>query len=208
MRARNPSQPCVCRLTKNVRPDGLRARFPGRPGEPLGGRVERLLPGDALELSSALEPPAPHRVEQTVRRPGVVDVGVHLGAQDTAGEGMLGIAPQSHRAPVLDGDDLAAGVRAVQRARPEDPTLRSAVHGGHPPWRHRREFRGARSIPSERMPSRGDGQAPSGWAAAHCRKISAVASSAGKKHSMLITWRARRGPERAVEGARGRRRAG
>ena len=130
----------------DVGPDGLGAEIPDRAGQPLGDLVERLVPGDALEVSAPLGTAAPHRMEQAIRRLGVGDVAVHLVAQDAASEGMRGIALQPHGAPVLHGDDPAAGVRAIERARAEDlaravrspaSRVRSAVHGDHP--RHARE---------------------------------------------------------------------
>src|SRR5439155_23754341 len=38
----------------DVGPDGLGAEFSDRAGEPLGDLIERLLPGDALEISTPL----------------------------------------------------------------------------------------------------------------------------------------------------------
>ena len=125
----------------DVGPDGLGTEVSNRAGEALGDLVERLLPGDALEVSTPLGTEAPHRMQQAIRRLGVGHVAVHLVAQHAACEGMLGIALEPHGASVLDGDDPAAGVRAIQRTRPEDPVgsvrsqappIGSAVHDGHP----------------------------------------------------------------------------
>ena len=110
-----------------IRPYGLGAELLDRALEPLADLVERRVPGDPLEVARALRADAPHRIEETLGRLAVFQVAVHLVAEDTAGEGMLGVALQGHGAPILHRDDPAARVRAVERARPEDPAR--AVRG-------------------------------------------------------------------------------
>src|SRR5215471_1010967 len=114
-----------------VRPDGFPTELAADPAQALRDQVERLVPRDALEVARPLRADAPHRVEETVRRLRVRDVVVELVAQDAARERMRGIALQLHRAPVLDGDDPAARVRTVHRARSEH--LGFAVHARAPP---------------------------------------------------------------------------
>ena len=114
----------------DVGPDRLGAEFPDDGLEPPGDLVERVVPGDALELAPALRTDPPHRIEETLGRLGIGDVVVELRAQDAARERVLGIALEPHRAPVLHGHDPAARVRAVHRARSENP--RFSAHGHAP----------------------------------------------------------------------------
>ena len=67
---------------------------------------------------SPLAPDPPQRVQQPVRRPGVLEVAVDLGAQRAVGERVLAVAAQAHRLPVLHGDHPASrcpGSRAGRR---------------------------------------------------------------------------------------------
>src|SRR5258705_1351059 len=109
-----------------VRPYGFRPELADDAAEPLGDLVERLVPGDPLEVAGPLRDDAPHRVPEPLRGLRVRDVVVELVAQDAAREGVRGIALQPNRAPILDGDHQAARVRTVHRAGSEDP--RFSVH--------------------------------------------------------------------------------
>ena len=84
--------------------------------EPPGDVVERLVPGDPLESALALAPDPFHRVEQPVRAVDPLQESGHLLAEEPAREGMIGVAPQLDRDAVLDRDEHAARVGAVERA--------------------------------------------------------------------------------------------
>ena len=124
-RTRPGGAPC-CRSRR-------RARSPPAPNSRMTPANRSAISSSASsqEMRSNSPPPlrtdAPHRIQEPLRRLGVRDVVVELGAQDAAREGVLGIALEPHRAPVLHGHDPAARVRAVHRARSENP-------GFYRPW--------------------------------------------------------------------------
>src|SRR5262249_22022295 len=99
-----------------VRPDRLAAVAIDDGAPARRDLADRLVPADSLEPSLALWPDAAERMEQPVRELGVLEVVVHLHAQRTARVRVLAVAQELHGSPVLDGDDPAAGVGAVERA--------------------------------------------------------------------------------------------
>src|SRR5215216_1375711 len=84
--------------------------------QPLGDLSKGVVPGDPLELASALRPDAPHRVHKSVCVIRAFYVSIDLGAQEPARERMLGITSHADSPPVLDGDEHRTGVGAVVRA--------------------------------------------------------------------------------------------
>ncbi len=97
-------------------------------------RVERLVPGDALECAVTLGPDALQRVKHAVRVVGALEVAADLRAQRTAGGRMRRIAGDLDRdalfPTLLDGHQHRAGVRAVVRAGGLD---RRGLHAGGQP---------------------------------------------------------------------------
>ena len=65
---------------------------------------------------SPLLPDPLHRVEQPIRAVDPLEVSGHLLAEEPAREGMIGVAPQLDRDAVLDRDQHAARIGAVERA--------------------------------------------------------------------------------------------
>ena len=111
-------------------PDRLAAVLGDDRLQAAGDGGERLVPADALEAPLALAPDALERVQDAVRRGGVVQIAVDLRAQGARGERMVAVPAQLHGLAVLDRDDPAARVRAVEWAGAED--LR---HAFTVPWR-------------------------------------------------------------------------
>ena len=108
-----------------------------------GDCVEGFVPGDALEgfmLATLRERAffdsgtAAHGIEQAVGRIDAVEVFGNLTAEESAGNGVAGVALKARRtAAFVDGDQQAAGVRAVVRTDSMDGA------DGHrlivcPPW--------------------------------------------------------------------------
>jgi hypothetical protein len=89
--------------------------------EPRSDTVEGLVPARALEAALALRADAPQGVEDAI---GVVDdVGeeaVHLLAQRTPGQGMMGVSFERDRPAAVGGDRPGAAVRAIVHAHPAD----------------------------------------------------------------------------------------
>ena len=107
-------------------PDGLAAVGRDDVLEARADLVEGLVPADPLELAGALPADAPQRVQQTVRRPCVLEVAVHLDAEVALGERVITRAAQVHRTAILDRHVPTAGVGAVERASPahDAPAIR------------------------------------------------------------------------------------
>ena len=84
-----------------------------RPSFPPGRRPFRLHP--------------PHGVKHPIRRVHAVEILGNFGAKESAGNGVLGIALNSGGAAVFDGDQDAAGIRAVMRAGGVDDALHSQI---------------------------------------------------------------------------------
>src|SRR5579859_911398 len=96
-----------------------------------GNLPNRLIPGDALELATALRPDAPHRIEQSVRSVDAVQIGTYLGAEPTARDRMCRVSGKAHGAPVAHLGQRGAGVGAVVRAGAPHNVCRGDGHGGH-----------------------------------------------------------------------------
>src|SRR5437867_3713625 len=77
--------------------------------------IDRLVPGDRLELAPPLRAHAPERGEDAQRRMNALGVLAHLAADHPLREGMVGVARDTRETAILDGDDEAAGGRAVVR---------------------------------------------------------------------------------------------
>src|SRR5207249_9572902 len=77
--------------------------------------VDRLVPGDRHELAPPLRAHPPERGEHTQRRMNALGVLAHLAADHPLREGMVGVARDTRETAILDGDDEAAGGRAVVR---------------------------------------------------------------------------------------------
>ena len=106
----------------------LRPEFLGDLAETRHDLAERLIPGDAHEriilpimqdsagcLRRTLRLDPPKRVEDAAGRVNAVEVLGYLGAQKPARDRMCRIALYARCAPILDGDQNAARVRAVVR---------------------------------------------------------------------------------------------
>src|SRR4029077_2543904 len=85
---------------------------------PPAGRdlAQRLVPGDPREAPLALLPGAAHGPQEPVGLLRVLEVALHLLAQGAAVIGVLAVAHQLDRPPVLHGHDPATGVGAVEWA--------------------------------------------------------------------------------------------
>ena len=70
--------------------------------EARGDGGQRLVPADAFELSLALAPDAPQRMENALVRIRAIEVARDLGAERAARGRMQRIARDFHRAAVLD----------------------------------------------------------------------------------------------------------
>jgi hypothetical protein len=81
--------------------------------EARGDQIERLVPRDALEASFSLASDPAQGVKDAVGAVDPVQVLVDLGAQEAAGETMVGVAPDRHRAIALHLHRHHAGVGAV-----------------------------------------------------------------------------------------------
>ena len=97
--------------------DGLRAcrGIRDRP-EAVGDFGESIVPGDRLESALALAANASKRREQPIGAVDALEVAGHFLAQETAREAVIGIAAKLDCHAVLDGDQHAAGVGAVEGA--------------------------------------------------------------------------------------------
>ena len=116
-------------------PDGLAAAGGDDVLQARGDLAEGLVPADPLERAGALRADAPQRVQQTVRRPRVLEVAVHLDAQVAAGERMVARAAQADGAAVLDRHVPTTGVGAVERtgsAHHAPPFRAPSVHRHSP----------------------------------------------------------------------------
>ena len=97
-------------------PDRLAAELVADRVQLGGDRLQRLVPADPLELPLALAADALERVQEPVRRPGVLEIAVELRAQRARRERMLAVALEvDGAARVVDGHHPAAPVRAVER---------------------------------------------------------------------------------------------
>jgi len=82
--------------------------------QPGGDVVEGLVPAHPLELSGSLGARPAQRMQYPVRAvEPVLEVGVHLRAETTRGERVVGVAAQLDGSAVLDADPPRAGVRTV-----------------------------------------------------------------------------------------------
>ncbi len=79
-----------------------------------------LIPTHTLPLARALRPHAAQRVLQPVGMVDVVQIGAHLGAEPAFGDGVVGVAVEIYRPPILHLGDDAAGVGAVVGAGAAD----------------------------------------------------------------------------------------
>src|SRR5262249_35126023 len=96
-----------------------RLRAVGRAGdlvEPACDGVDGVIPGDALESSFALLADPFQRVEQSIDAVDPVKISGHLLAEESAREGMVGVASQLHGDAAPDCHEHAARVGAVERA--------------------------------------------------------------------------------------------
>ena len=83
------------------------------PGEPVRDLLDRLVPGDGLEVGGALRPDAPHGAKHPQRRVHPLRVVVHLAADHPAGERVRPVPGDVDDPTVLGGDLERAGGRAV-----------------------------------------------------------------------------------------------
>jgi len=83
--------------------------------EPLGDDVERVIPGDPLELALALRAYTSLRVEHSIRAVDALDVTGSFAADGATGDWMIRIARDAHDAAVLDIGKHAASIRAIVR---------------------------------------------------------------------------------------------
>src|SRR6266481_4350454 len=91
--------------------DGMAGR--GRPSFPQGSRSLRLYPS--------------HRIQDPIRRVHAVQIFGDFGTKESAGNGMLRIALNFGGAAIFNGDEDAAGVRAVVRAGGVDDALHPQI---------------------------------------------------------------------------------
>src|SRR4029077_1316280 len=80
----------------------------------LRDRVQRFVPGNALESSLAFGADALLRIKQAVGRVLAIQIPRHLAAQESARDRMIGIAAQTGGASVVDIDQQRAGVWAIE----------------------------------------------------------------------------------------------
>src|SRR5262249_14500688 len=99
-----------------VRKNRLRSELPREASELFGDRIQRLLPGDSLELAGAFFPGAFLRVQHAPWRILALQILRHFSASKSARRRMMWIAAKLPRAPVFDVDQHRAGIRAIQRA--------------------------------------------------------------------------------------------
>ncbi len=118
--------------------DGLRvARGDG--GQAGGHGVQRLVPGNRLELAFALAADPLHWREQAVGVVSALRVARDLGAQHALGAGVIGISRHLGRATVFDGDEQGTGIRTIVRASGTDDAGShgfswQAIGGGRRDW--------------------------------------------------------------------------
>ena len=115
-----------------VRQHGLRLAG-GDGAQARRDRVERLVPGDALEAAAALGADALERMQHALGAVRALGVARHLVAQRAVRRRVVGIALHAHHAAVIDRDAQRAGVGAVVRARAAHDArerVRGAGHGG------------------------------------------------------------------------------
>lgn len=85
-------------------------------GQPRGDCIERLIPGDPRELPLSFGPGTLLGIEQAVRRILAIQVFRDLGAEEAAGDRVVGIAAKPGGPAVLDRHQDGASVRTVQSA--------------------------------------------------------------------------------------------
>ncbi len=102
------------------RPDRLAAELVADLQQAFGDLGGGLVPADALEATLALRADAAQRVQQPVVGSDVIQIAVDLGAQRARGVRVIAVPAQAGGLAVLDRDDPAAPVGAVERARTED----------------------------------------------------------------------------------------
>ncbi len=101
---------------------------------------QRVVPRHRLEAAGTLGAHAPERVREAVAMVGSFHVAIHLGAQESVRERMLGIAGHAHGASAFDRDEHGAGVGAVVRTRAaHDPVVGRRGNGER--WREVRHRR-------------------------------------------------------------------
>src|SRR5579862_4047503 len=79
--------------------------------------VQRIIPGNGDELATALRTASPEGGRQSISVISTLDVPIHLGAQKTLGERVIGIARDRYGPAVFDRCQRRTGVRAVVGAR-------------------------------------------------------------------------------------------
>src|SRR5204863_8960043 len=112
-----------------VWPDGLRARALGNARKALGDLVERRVPADRLELSSALRATAPHRRQQPVWVLDPLGVTSDLGANHAQRVAVVARARDPADAAVGQHGHLErAGARAIVGAGGLGDPLHELLH--------------------------------------------------------------------------------
>src|SRR5579871_377779 len=98
----------------------------------LGDRVERFVPGDARKAPLTLRAHSFLRIEETLRRVLPVQVPGDLSAEETARDGMIGIAAKRFRVTVFHLHQQRASVGTIQGA--------NRVQRCHNSWPHPRPY--------------------------------------------------------------------
>ncbi len=96
--------------------DGFGAEFGGDGLQARGDFVESFVPRDARKAAFAFRADAALRVEQAAGRVLALEIAGDFSAQESAGDGMIGIAAQAAAAAVFDVDQQTASVGAIERA--------------------------------------------------------------------------------------------
>src|SRR5208337_742852 len=122
--------------------DGFKPVFSDNPTEAMCNFVKRLIPGDPLKRarwrdgrprpslpqgSRSLRSHPSHRIQHSLRRVHAVQIFGNFGAKKSARNRVLGIALNSGSPAVFDGDQDAAGVRAIVRAGSVDDALHPRI---------------------------------------------------------------------------------
>ncbi len=95
---------------------GFRPALVDDGAEPPGDFVERLFPAHRSKPPLSLGSDAAHRRKQPVGMIRAIEIAVDLGTEKTLRHRMRRVPLDAHGAPVLDGHQGGAGIRAVVRA--------------------------------------------------------------------------------------------
>jgi hypothetical protein len=110
--------------------------------QPRGDRVERLVPGGALELSTPLRAHPPEGCGEPVAMIRALEIPVDLGAEESLGKGMAGVALDARGATVFHGYQRRARIRAVVGTCTADDTRRGFIDCRNHRSGHRQVFEG------------------------------------------------------------------